>query len=137
MRSTEQPRRRVLVVEDDRAVAHALQLVLGDHGHSVVLAEGGCEALTALQQTAQLPDVILLDLAMPLMDGRTFRAVQMHHPVWRTIPVIVLSAAQRGGGVELELNASGYVAKPFAPEKLLALIDRISALPARDELAPT
>lgn len=134
MISSDTPRWRVLVVEDDTTTAQIVELLLERFGHTVVRATGGCEALTALQQMPVLPDVILLDLAMPNMDGRTFRAVQQHHPVWRAIPVIVLTAAQRGANTALELKASGCVTKPFNPEELMQMLEQVLLPTSGNEL---
>src|SRR5687767_8046338 len=75
---------RVLVIEDDDLVNAALCALLGDEGYDVVSARHGAEALAILRAAAP-PDVILLDLMMPVMDGWEFRAAQKVEPLLASI----------------------------------------------------
>jgi CheY-like chemotaxis protein/two-component sensor histidine kinase len=82
----------VLLVEDDRLTREGIQRTLELEGHEVIDAEGGQEALQKLQQ--RRPEVIILDLLMPGMDGFQFIAELLAREDWATIPVIVLTAKQ-------------------------------------------
>lgn len=119
------PPYRVLVVEDDPALATMLQDLLHLQGYDVVLAGSGCTALTVLQRLPDLPAAILLDLMMPDMDGVHFRAVQNQHSEWRAIPVIVVTAAHRGVVTAMEMDATACVVKPFEPENLFRIIEEV------------
>jgi CheY-like chemotaxis protein len=110
--------KRILVVEDDAITSDALKMVLELEGYQVDCAANGQEALKHLQQTVEKPDLILLDLFMPVMDGKQFREEQKSHPAFSHIPVVVLSGADR----ETTMDASGYIVKPFQPDELLKAV---------------
>src|SRR5438093_9582920 len=82
--------RKVLVVEDDPELRALFGQILADHGYAVRTAGDGLAALREL--AVERPDVILLDMMMPVMDGHAFREAQLADPSWRRIPVIVISA---------------------------------------------
>jgi len=110
---------RVLVVEDQPDLRSLLSELLEAEGYSVRAAEHGAAALALIEQEA--PDVVLLDLMMPVMDGRGFLEAAQQQP-WRArLTVGVLSAAWQG---EHLVDGYGvtYVAKPFDVEGLLATI---------------
>lgn len=111
----------VLVVEDDPSVRDVLHLVLESEGYRVSLAGDGLEALTRLDQ--ELPDLILLDLMLPRLDGDTFLAELERRGLWPGIPVIVLSAAVGADRWATRVRADGYVSKPF---DIVALLDEVS-----------
>ena len=82
----------VLVVDDDRDIRDSLIELLERYGYRAAGAANGREALAVLEASPHLPCLILLDLMMPVLDGRGFREEQRKHAAWRTIPVIVISA---------------------------------------------
>ncbi len=102
---------RVLVVEDDPTIREVLVEVLGEHGYEAVGASNGREALDALASSPEPPCVILLDLMMPVMDGRSFREEQLQKPELSDIPVIVISA-HLDHAVTSDLHAAAYLRKP-------------------------
>ena len=122
---------RVLVVEDEPALARALAINLRAHGWEVVTAADGRSALDAAATTH--PDVVLLDLGLPDMDGGEVIAGLRG---WTTVPIVVLSARQHGEDkVEaLDLGADDYVTKPFAMNELLARLR--AAVRRSQEAAP-
>lgn len=120
-----QPQRRVLVVDDDPGIRSFLTGALEDEGYEVRSAINGREALAALGRLEEWePNIILLDLYMPDVDGWSFRAAQLAltGPAAR-IPVIVLSASRNLGGRSAELHANAVMEKPF---ELDALFERIA-----------
>jgi two-component system KDP operon response regulator KdpE len=122
----------VLVVDDEPALARALAINLRSHGWTVVTAADGRSALDAAA-TAH-PDVVVLDLGLPDMDGTEVIAGIRG---WTSVPIVVLSARQHGEDkVEaLDLGADDYVTKPFAMNELMA---RLRAAVRRSaEPAPT
>ena len=123
---------RVLVVDDEPALARALAINLRAHGWEVVTAADGRSALEAAAD--QHPDVVLLDLGLPDLDGTE---VISGLRGWTSVPIVVLSARQHGEDkVEaLDLGADDYVTKPFAMNELLARL-RAAVRRARDD-APT
>lgn len=83
--------RRILVVEDDADSRTMVQMLLEREGYAVSTAANGLEALASARE--QRPDLIVLDLMMPLMDGRAFRAAQLADPDLATVPVVLTTAA--------------------------------------------
>ncbi len=109
---------RVLVVDDDRAVRDSLRRSLEFNGYDVVLAADGAEGLVAVG--AQHPDVVVIDVMMPRLDGiETTRALRT---AGNDVPILVLTARDAvGDRVEgLDAGADDYLTKPFALEELLA-----------------
>jgi CheY-like chemotaxis protein len=117
--------KKILVVDDDTATRDALAQFLEGEGHTVAVAENGKEALDYLRHEPP-PDLILLDLTMPVLGTYEFRQNQMFDPSLASIPVIVLSAA--GDLPELAdlLGDVGYVPKPWEGDVLVAAIHRFT-----------
>ena len=118
MTSTPAPRPRVLVVDDDKAVRESLRRSLEFNGYDVVLAEDGAEALARIAATA--PDVVVMDVMMPRLDGlETTKALRA---AGNDLPILVLTARDAvGDRVEgLDAGADDYLTKPFALQELLA-----------------
>jgi class 3 adenylate cyclase len=113
---------RILVVEDARANIEMLVALLRQQCYQLNVATNGRAALEALQRVR--PDLILLDVLMPEMDGfETCRRLKQT-PAWRDIPVIFLTAKSETGDIVrgFELGAVDYVAKPFNAHELLARV---------------
>jgi two-component system KDP operon response regulator KdpE len=110
---------KVLVVDDDRALLRALRVGLEARGHEVVVAVAGQEGLT--KAALELPDVVVLDLGLPDLDGlEVCRRIRQ----WTDVPVIVLSATGREDRkvAALDGGADDYVTKPFGMAELEARI---------------
>jgi two-component system chemotaxis response regulator CheY len=109
----------VLVVDDDPDILEAICDILEGEGYRVARARHGEEALARVEE--QRPDVILLDLMMPVMDGVAFAQALRQRPAYRDVPVVVISAdgnPQRAAAV----GAVGYLAKPFDIDALLSQV---------------
>ncbi|GAO04556.1 protein PilG [Anaeromyxobacter sp. PSR-1] len=109
---------RVLIVDDESDIRQAVAEVLAEEGHQVVAAGDGEEALAQIR--AFHPQLVLLDLMMPVMNGWEFRAAQKGDPDISAIPVVILSAMGREGAID----ADGYIQKPFDLEMLLSAVRR-------------
>lgn len=108
---------RILLVDDDRSLLRALTIALGARGHEVVVAHSGKEGIE--QVTLHAPDVVVLDLGLPDMDGiEVCRRVRE----WASVPIIVLSAAgsESRKVTALDSGADDYVTKPFGMAELEA-----------------
>ena len=121
-------RATVMIVDDYDDVRNILKLWLEKHGCRVVEATGGNEAVEIAER--EHPDLILMDLSMPEIDGfaAAFRIRQLED--LKDVPIIAISAyGELGIDVQLQIDprAAGfnaYLAKPFAPEKLFTLVDQ-------------
>ena len=102
---------RILVVDDDVDLRRSLAEVLTEAGYAVSCARNGEEALRQLQ-TDRVPSAILLDLAMPVMDGWTFRERMRGDPRLADIPTVVISASLSADG-RAESRDSGGAARPY------------------------
>jgi two-component system KDP operon response regulator KdpE len=125
---------KVLVVDDEPQIARALRINLTARGYEVVTAHDGNAALRAAADAK--PDVVVLDLGLPDLDGRT---VIEGLRGWTSIPIIVLSARTDSGDkvAALDAGADDYVTKPFGMDELLArlraAVRRATAAPGSDE----
>jgi len=120
---------KVLVVEDDRSIQMVLELVLARMAKcDVVLASDGIEGLAAIQK--HKPDVVLLDLMMPGMNGFEVCKSAKADEATRHIPIIFLTAQPQPSSVAqaMALGAAGYLVKPFDP---LKIVDQINEALAR------
>ena len=111
----------VLVIDDDDDIRYTLSEVLEDIGYSVATASEGREALQLLREVR--PQVILLDLNMPVMSGAEFRLAQRGDPALRGIPTIIMTAVDRMPDRTSDLAAEEVLPKPFRLPDLLALLD--------------
>ena len=110
---------RVLVVEDDKRISNFIKTVLEANNYDVIVAQTGAEAYSMV--TSQCPDVVILDLGLPDMDGmKILQGVRE----WSAMPVIVVSARthERDKVEALDLGADDYITKPFDLPELLARI---------------
>lgn len=110
---------RVLVVDDEPQIRRALRVALTGHGYQVEIADDGEQALIAL--ASRVPDVVVLDLVMPGIDG--FEILRQTR-TWSQVPIIVLSARgqERDKVRALDLGADDYLTKPFGMNELLARV---------------
>ncbi|WP_441250831.1 response regulator transcription factor [Kitasatospora sp. McL0602] len=121
---------RLLVVDDEPALRDALESSLAFEGYEVLTATDGFEALDAVER--ERPDLVLLDIMMPRMDGLT--AVRRMRSRGDTAPVLMLTARDAVGDrvTGLDVGADDYLAKPFELDELLA---RVRALLRRNAIA--
>jgi len=118
---------KVLVVDDDQVIQQLLEVNLELEGYDVKRASNGDEALKLVRSFK--PDVVLLDVMMPKLDGREVCRRIKGDPTTADVPVIFLSARAQDMDVNsgLELGASAYVTKPFDPVELLETVQRVLA----------
>jgi CheY-like chemotaxis protein len=109
---------RILLVDDDDDIRATLGEILTGEGYDVSLAANGAQALNAIDRDR--PDVVLLDLMMPVLDGWQTLKILQRDPQNSSLPVIVLSAAASPG-------CCGYVPKPISLARLLTLLETIRA----------
>jgi CheY-like chemotaxis protein len=124
MAAANPPERNILIVEDDHDTRDLLATLLEVEGFETRGAGNGEEALESLRSQPP-PDLILLDLMMPVMDGWEFRRRQKADPRLARIPVVVVSAVHEVGQTAVALSAAGYVSKPVEPRHLMATVRRL------------
>jgi DNA-binding response OmpR family regulator len=116
--------RRLLVVDDELAILEALQEVLSSEGYAVSTASNGAEGLQ--RATEERPDLVLLDLMMPIMDGWEMLRRMQEDTQLQHVPVIVMSAGRVSPG---ELKGLYFLAKPFDLDRLLVLVEQQTRQP--------
>lgn len=117
----------VLVAEDDYDIARLIEFQLRYSGYEVTLAADGAEALTKAR--GRIPDVILVDWMMPVMDGLQVITAIKQDPDLRRVPVILMTAKAQAQDVRagLEAGVSAYLVKPFPLEQLIQTIQGVLA----------
>ena len=120
----------VLIVEDEAELLGILRVALEADGFDVVEAGNGRDALMRLRSTA-MTCLIILDLQLPVMDGRHFRALQLRDRSLAWIPVVVMSSGLETAREARELGARAFVRKPIDVDALRAAVRRISCPHAR------
>ena len=112
-------REKILVVEDEKSIAHFISAILTSNGYEAMQARSGTEALSMI--SSHCPDLIILDLGLPDMDGlEILRQLRS----WSSLPVVVVSARslERDKVTALDLGADDYLTKPFGTDELLARV---------------
>ena len=123
--STQKKSAHILVVEDDVDIRESVVEILEDDGHRVTAAADGREALDCLLRASPRPDLILLDLMMPVMSGYQFREEQLKIPTLASIPVLVVTADVNARAKVDSLKAAGFVQKPLKIQTLLDMIEQL------------
>jgi len=120
---------RVLVVEDDSDISHLLRMVLERDGHEALVADDGSRGLA--MATRRRPDVIVLDIMMPFMDGFAVLEALREDERTAATPVLMLSAMQQESVEErcYRLGAQGFIRKPFDPDIFLGLLQELLQAP--------
>jgi two-component system cell cycle response regulator DivK len=118
----------ILVAEDQPDNRRILRDLLGNAGYELIEAETGEEALTAVE--AQRPDLILMDIQLPVMDGYEATRRIRSNPELKSIPIIAVTSYALAGdeAKALAVGCSAYITKPFSPRALLAKVQEHLAL---------
>ena len=114
-------RRRILLIEDDAELREAMQETLALRGHDVVSSSNGRDALREMRLSR--PDLVILDLMMPVMDGWQFRAELKRDPALADVPVVVISG--NDSATAAAVDADLYMTKPIDPRALLHAIEDV------------
>jgi len=113
---------KVMVIDDEKDVLYLLKVLMEKEGFDVIQASNGLEAYHKLTSDIDpaRPDIIILDIMMPEMDGYTFHAKLQEIEDLRNIPVIILTAkGQMKDLFELSTNICAFIEKPFEPKALI------------------
>lgn len=120
------PVKHILIIEDDRDILDALVDLLGEEGYRISTARNGQEGIDFLNSSPDLPSLILLDLMMPVKDGRAFRLEQKDHPRYGMIPVILMSADGRIEGKKADYAIEHHIRKPADVTTILNMIEKLA-----------
>jgi two-component system, OmpR family, response regulator VicR len=118
--------KKILCIEDEPEMIDLIRLILGRRGFDVHGAAGGIEGIRLVRE--MLPDLVLLDLMMPDMDGWEVYQQMKADPSTRDIPVIVVTAKAQNIDKVLGLHIAkvdDYIAKPFSPQELMDSVDKV------------
>jgi DNA-binding response OmpR family regulator len=123
-------RKKILVVEDDPDLVELLSFNLRGYGFTVSTANDGLDALKKARTI--LPDLILLDLMLPELDGFGVCEILRREPATAGIPIIMVTAmsSQFARLAGLEAGANDYITKPFSPKQLIARVQALLGQPA-------
>jgi DNA-binding response OmpR family regulator len=118
-------RAKILAVDDEPELADLMQYHLVRAGHEVATAANGWDAIS--QVRSNRPDLILLDLMLPDLDGFGVCEILRRDPLTATIPIVIVSAWSSPDSrfLGLELGALDYLTKPFSPQELVARVSRL------------
>ncbi len=118
---------KILVVDDEPHIVMMLEARLQKNGFEVVTATSGSEAMAKVKQVR--PDLIVLDVMMPVMSGFEVCRMLKENPAYQAIPVILLTAksTERDQTLGISVGADAYVTKPYSPEELLGQIRELLA----------
>lgn len=118
--------KRVVCIEDEPEMIDLVRLILGRRGFNVIGANGGIEGLETVRR--EKPDLVLLDLMMPDMDGWEVYQQIKADEILREIPIVVVTAKAQSIDKVLGLHIAkvdDYITKPFGPQELLASVEKI------------
>lgn len=115
-------KKRILVVDDEEDMRYAVKMQLEANGYEVLTAKDGQEGLTLARK--ETPDLIILDLMLPKLDGYQVCRMLKFDNKYKGIPIVIFTARAQTGDEELgyQVGADAYVAKPFEPKRLLEKI---------------
>lgn len=116
---------KILVVDDEINITQILQFSIGAEGYEVITAQNGEEAIDKARR--EQPDLIILDIMMPRIDGYEACRILKANPMTKNIPVVLLTAKGRDIDKRLgrEVGAIDYIVKPFSPNKLIDKIHKL------------
>jgi two-component system response regulator VicR len=120
--------KRLVYVEDEREMIDLVRLILGRRGFEVIGANGGRDGLETIRR--ELPDLVLLDLMMPDMDGWDVYQQMKADETTRNIPVVVVTAKAQSIDKVLGLHIAkvdDYISKPFSPQELTESVEKVLA----------
>ena len=115
-------KRKILIVEDDPSIRNSLREILEGQGYEMDVAKNGLEAFRVLTEKGFVPDLMILDLMMPEMNGFEFRELQMEDPRFSHIPVILLTANNRFQEYKEPLKAFEFLNKPLEVDDLIFVV---------------
>jgi two-component system, OmpR family, response regulator VicR len=127
-------KRRVVYIEDEQEMIDLVRLILNRKGYEIIGANGGHEGLDTVRK--ELPDLVLLDLMMPDMDGWDVYQQMKAADATKNIPVIVVTAKAQSIDKVLGLHIAkvdDYISKPFSPQELVDSVEKVLSRQAESD----
>lgn len=117
---------KILLVEDDRIVSRLIENLLHRKGHTICTLADGRVASAFIRNDYDIPDIVLLDLMLPFVDGFELLTYIRQNPRWNNVPVIMLTSKGQEKNIvrAFELGANDYILKPFNREEVAIRIKR-------------
>ena len=117
---------KILLVEDDRIVSRLIENLLQRKGYSISTLADGRSASAFINSNSETPDLVLLDLMLPFIDGFEILNLMRANPTWQNVPVIMLTSKGQEKNIvrAFELGANDYILKPFNREEVAIRIKR-------------
>ena len=112
--------KKILIIEDDISIRELLVEILEGNGYQVFHGTNGLDGIKSLE--AIIPDLILMDIMMPLMDGYAFRKELLLNPKWNSIPVVAMSAQFQAKEKLADYEINNFINKPLELDHLLETI---------------
>ena len=118
---------KILIVDDEQSIVRLVEVTLSKKGYDTITATDGREALAKVD--SDHPDLVIMDVMMPHIDGFEAIKILKEKEATRDIPVIMLTAKRHDADLihGLEAGAVSYLTKPFAPNELVTIVERILA----------
>ena len=125
---------KILVVDDEPTIVRLMEFILARQGHEMLVAVNGEEALEKIR--AHAPDLVLLDIMMPRIDGYEVARTVRADPATAALPIIMLSAKAQEEDIRkgVEIGVDEYITKPFSPEHLVHVVAGYLSRLNKDEI---
>lgn len=115
--------KKILICDDDEGILDMLEMVLEDSGYTIIPEKNSLNIYTLIEK--EQPDLLLLDLWMPVLSGDQVLRTLKNNPSTKDIPVIVISASTEGKRIADDAGASEFLAKPFDVDKLVTKVQAL------------
>ncbi|MES2266997.1 MAG: response regulator [Bacteroidota bacterium] len=117
--------KKILICDDDEGILDMLEFILTESGYQTITIKNSLHIYEEIKN--EQPDLILLDLWMPVLSGDQVLRNLRNDPDTRNLPVIVISASREGERIANEAGASGFIAKPFDLDQLVGRVQKLTA----------
>jgi DNA-binding NtrC family response regulator len=115
--------KKILICDDDAGILDVLELILEDTGHTIIPEINSLNVRSVLDK--ELPDLVILDLWMPVVSGDQLLNMIRTTPAYSHLPVIIISASRDGEQIATDHAASAFIAKPFDYDHLLTVVEQL------------
>lgn len=115
--------KKILICDDDEGILDMLAMVFEDSPYTIIAEQNSLNVKGLVE--SQSPDLVVLDLWMPVLSGDQVLKMLRKNPVTEDLPVIIISASREGQQIASKAGATGYISKPFDFEELMNMVDRL------------